>query len=47
MSEGFYTLKLAGLKGSKRSAELGLNKLGGTHSGAFKKGRTAGGYSNF
>ena len=43
-------LRLAGLKGSKRSAELGLNKLGGTHSGAFQKGRRphkVGGYSNF
>lgn len=38
--EKLAQLKLAGLKGSQRSAELGLNKLGGTHSGAFKKGHT-------
>lgn len=36
--ERLEKLRLAGLKGSQRSAELGLNKLGGTHDGAFKKG---------
>lgn len=33
-------LKEAGVKGSQRAAELGLNKLGGTHAGAFKKGES-------
>lgn len=36
--ERLAKLRAAGLKGSQRSAELGLNKLGGNNAGAFKKG---------
>lgn len=38
--ERLAQLRMAAIKGSKRSAELGLNKLGGTHDGAFKKGHS-------